>query len=297
MADVRTFRDLHAKLTVVAVRGQSQLHEASVELTIVSPAAWTTPARALRILDDFLGSARDALGAIGDAWERLPALLEDLDVRAGSLRQFATSLGEAGPAELEEIPGLAADLRQLSETDPLGARTVCDELTARLDRLRHRLEGAAVERDRTWDELQGAWPRLREAEDAFARARSVVDGSAHPDNSAVTALNPWLARLEDTFHEGDWRSARHGFAAWDSAVRSVEQKCRTTIDESEAAVRERRDLSGLLDALKAKARALGRSDDPRLAGMARRADQLLAAHPTPLAEARTAVAEYESLLA
>jgi hypothetical protein len=306
MADVRTFRDLHARLTAVAARGPSHLHEASVELTIVSPAALVTPARALQVLGDFLGSARDALSAIGDAWDRLPARLDDLDVRAGAIRQFAASLGEPLSADLEEVRRRAAELRPLAETDPLGSCAACDELAARLDCLRPHLEGVAAERDRAWDDLQSAWLRLREAEDAHARARVVLDeqrlkvraGEQElPDDSAVAALNPWLARLEDTFREGDWRSARHGYAGWDSAVRTVEHQCRTATTAAEDALRERRDLRGLLDALKAKARALGRAEDPRLSRLAGRADQLLAAHPTHLTEARAAVAEYESLLA
>jgi hypothetical protein len=65
---------------------------------------------------------------------------------------------------------------------------------------------------------------------------------------------------------------------------------------NEALLRERRDLRGLLDALRAKAQACGRSEDAQLAALGQEAWQLLQGRPTPLARAQELVAEYEARL-
>lgn len=58
----------------------------------------------------------------------------------------------------------------------------------------------------------------------------------------------------------------------------------------------RRELRGRLTALKAKATARGRGEDPELVRLAGHANALLYARPTPIDEALTAVTNYQALL-
>ena len=67
-------------------------------------------------------------------------------------------------------------------------------------------------------------------------------------------------------------------------------------DAARAVLDRRRDLRGLFGALRAKAAAVGRADDPELAAPANQADELLRRRPTPLAAAERLVAEYQRRL-
>ena len=62
---------------------------------------------------------------------------------------------------------------------------------------------------------------------------------------------------------------------------------------NEALVRERRDMRGLMEALKVRAAAEGLAEDPEVSRLFAEATRILYARPTPMAEARSLVKQYQ----
>jgi hypothetical protein len=268
-----------------------------------------TPAQLLKEMTDAFQQVKDLVIAVDKAWERLLPLLESYDQDAAELERRAGAAGEANHAELPWVRQRIAALRTQVEGDPLGGNTECAMVASALEQVRSRLGKLARERDQIKVVLAEARRRLEELEESHRAAKQAyaerrqkveVDDATRllqpPEDAEVAALEPWLRKLENTIEEGRWQAAGVGLDRWMGIARqylAAEESARTANEELLAV---RRDLRGLLDALRAKANACGRSEEVELAALAQEAWQLLHSRPTPLARAQQLVTEYESRL-
>jgi hypothetical protein len=142
----------------------------------------------------------------------------------------------------------------------------------------------------------------RQTADTIAEARLKVRSdrerppAAPAGDALISALEPWLAKLDAEAAAGRWQPVRVGLDRWNAAAREYRNADWNACRESQLLLDERRDLRGLLGALKAKAMANGRAEDAALAELEFAANTLLAQRPTPLEALRSAVAEYQQHL-
>jgi serine/threonine protein kinase len=142
----------------------------------------------------------------------------------------------------------------------------------------------------------------RQAEQACAecalkvQTETCVASPRPPEAEQVHALRVWLTKLATTVSEGKWKPAQVGLGKWTAQARQQLSAAESARDSSTAALRARRELRGLLEALQAKAQSRGRAEDEALAALDREASQLLRRRPTPLARAQELVAAYEARL-
>lgn len=268
-----------------------------------------TPQQLLEEMTHAFGRARDLVLAVDRAWDRLLPRLEGYEKEAADVEQLGEAVGAGARAELGRARERIAALRARVEEDPLGVSGECAAVATALDEVRSRLGKLARERDQVRAGLAEAHGLLEQLEEAHRAARQAwaereqkvqVDdaaGLARPlADAEVAALAPWLAKLEATAEQGRWQAAGVGLGKWQGIARqylAAEEAARAA---HEAPLRMRRELRGLLDALRAKAQACGRAEDVGLAALGQEAWQLLHGRPTPLARAQELVAEYEARL-
>jgi hypothetical protein len=273
-------------------------------LTAAEVAEAVTPRRLLEAMARSFETARDAVVAVEAAWDRATAILAALETEAEAIAGLAASLGETVPAEVAEARRKAGALRTLTDTDPLAAGAAADEAEGLLKAARARLEQAVQTRDQVRADLAGARGLWQVLQDAHRRAVAAVaerelkllTESQYPppaDEQRFNSLGPWLDRLDTAIERGGWKAVQVGLANWKRAARECLADDEAASAASEALLRERRDLRGLLGALKAKAAAVGRAEDPEASALATEAWGLLHARPSPLTRARELVREYE----
>ena len=261
-----------------------------------------TPADLLAAMTRCFERARDAVVAVGTAWDLVPVALDRLATDAARLE------APAGPfaGELAQVRDEIDRMRQTADQGPLDAEAQLPDLIARVAAIRDRLAGLARDREQFQSAMADARALLervtlatRDAETAAAERRLKVAadvGLGPPDTSLVAALGPWLDRLDMAVQNGHLAGARIGLEKWTLAATRLLNQAESARDEAHRLLDRRRDLRGLFDALRAKAAAAGRAEDAELTQLAQRADGLLRQRPSPLAEAERVVGEYQRRL-
>jgi hypothetical protein len=275
-------------------------------LTAAEVAESVTPERLLEAMTRSFQVARDAVLAVDAAWDRLLPLLENWECEAASLQHLADSLGEGDLREASAARRDVASLRASVLQDPLGVASRGEEVVLSLRQVRERLEKLESDRAQVRAGLDEARRLLGQLEEAHRQAMQahaereqkvqVDDPGGFPrpmEDEMVSALAPWLLRLESTFQDGKWRPAAVGLDKWRGIARQYLAAEEATCSANNSPLRARRDLRGLLDALQAKAQACDRAEDPALGALAREAWRLLQTRPTPLTRLQELVREYE----
>jgi hypothetical protein len=267
-----------------------------------------TPERLLGVMNHLFQQARDAVTAVDAAWNRLPEIVAQHETELSELEAAASSLGDGVVAELASARRCLTALKEMADTDPLAAVGRCDDLMPILRAARSRLDEQVKDRDGVRAEMVAARDLLKGMDKAQRQAREAcaecmvkvhLDGDAlptPPDDAPALELEAWLAKLEATIAEGKYRPARIGLERWMATAKQHLATAEDARRAGERLLRERRDLRGLLDALRAKASACGRSEDGELAALMNEAWLLLHSRPTPLPRARHLVAEYQKRL-
>lgn len=262
-----------------------------------------TPDELLAAMMRCFESARDVILAVGSAWDRVPFALDQLDADAVLLG--AEKLPADLADELDRVRQEIVAVRPTADADPLGADDRLAELSRRVAAVRGRLSDDARDREQLWAALADARGLLDRVTTTAADAARVVAEQAEkvdvvspalPNAEEVAALGPWLDRLAAVRESGRGTAARIGLAKWTDAAARLLRQAEEARAAARAAVERRRDLRGLFGALRAKAAALGRADEPALAAIALQAEDLLRRRPTPLAAAARVVAEYQKRL-
>jgi hypothetical protein len=113
------------------------------------------------------------------------------------------------------------------------------------------------------------------------------------DDKVIEQLATWLERLKTTVGDGKFQAASVGLVNWTAQVLNRTSSAASAFQANDALLRERRDMRGLIEALKVRASAEGMAEDATLAAMFAKVSQLLYSRPTPMTEARRLVKEYQ----
>jgi hypothetical protein len=293
------------------------LHTPSIELPAVATpleqrgllataetAQAVSPERLLAAMHETFQQGRDVVLAVGAAWDRLPQQFIGFEAELARLAAADGSLSREIAAARERLAALQREF----DTDPLAAAADSQALAAEIDAIGTRIEQTAAERRRVADDLHAARQLLaevgqahRQAAETVARCKEKVrlERAAAPrpaDDQHVAALETWLAKLDAEVAAGRWQPVRVGVQRWSATARQYLAADRQARQACQVLLDQRRDLRGLLGALKAKATANGRAEDPALVEIERTANDLLAARPTPLEALQRAVADYQQRL-
>jgi hypothetical protein len=165
----------------------------------------------------------------------------------------------------------------------------------------------AIERAETElaQNLQTARTTLQELRDLHLMTSQVCQesglkcGETHPvaiDPSELITLANWLQNLETKFSRGAVQNVMIALQNWQIKIRQLLQSEQATLDYHLGRLQLRLELRGRLLALKSKAVAKKRSEDPMLINIAEQAQALLHCRPTPLDRAADLVMQYERRL-
>jgi hypothetical protein len=137
----------------------------------------------------------------------------------------------------------------------------------------------------------------REAETLFPDWQDKVthtEGTVNlPPTVVITELTQWLDRLNTAVQNGNFLAAQVGLQRWQQQFDRLSVQVQTAIDTMTQALQLRLELRGRLTAMKAKAVALGRAEDPVLSTIETQLKQQLYSRPTNLQQSQAWMADYE----
>ena len=248
--------------------------------------------------------ARDSVLAVDRAWQEIAvrvARAEEQIQQLGARAQSAGCVpGSAAALALTSTSVVLAQSNEQLRVDPLGAMThfhsQVEPSFARLRDLVEAAERAHRELQRAHDVLEGLTAVHREALDASAEAKAKI-ASSKPLPQPVAEeklirLRDWLGQLDRRWLEGAQATAAAGLRNWHDAACVLGKEETAARDLNRAAVEARRELRGRLEALKAKARAMGVAERASIAAIANEAESVLENKPTDMERAAAGVAAY-----
>jgi hypothetical protein len=116
------------------------------------------------------------------------------------------------------------------------------------------------------------------------------------DPAEITILADWLKNLETKFSQGAVQTVAIALQNWLVKAGQIRQATQDTLDYQRGRLQLRLELRGRLLALKSKAVAKSRSEDPILINIAQQAEALLHRRPTHIDVAADLVVQYERRL-
>jgi hypothetical protein len=261
-----------------------------------------TPEELLGMMAKTFAEARDVVLAVDRAWQQIADRLVRADTQIGEFdaKFAATGCGpsSATAAELRSAKELLAELTEMLRSDPLGAQgrvqALLEPALARLRRLVDVAELTHREMQRARTDLASLRGLHGEALAAAAEANIKIAGRlpAAVAEEKLRRLGEWLEQLDRRWAEGALETVAAGLRNWQDAAKACAAEDSAARDASRSAVAARRELRGRLEALKAKARAMGVAELTAICALATEAESLLAARPTELERASAAVAAY-----
>lgn len=265
----------------------------------------TGVAALLRDLEADAEQAAAAIKQLGTAWRNAVPHLDALRARLVRAAASADALGMPGDPELAAARTVVDDVTAQAAADPLGAEL--DEAEQLVQRVEERLAHLARTRATIGADLDVAESRLEELArliGAGAGARKaaqerIVDpgGLVEPLDpgqldTGDRALRPWLARIRAQAGAGAWPAAAKGLEQWQEEADTLHARASAVAAQNRAALERRNDLRGLLEALRAKAAALGLAEDAALTQRYRSAHEALYAYRCDVRRAETLVGDY-----
>jgi hypothetical protein len=269
-----------------------------------------------QVLGEMIGAyqlARDAVGAVAEAWARLEPGLADVERRVAELSAEARALGHEAASELR-VRAMTEDLariRRLVSTDPLAVTASVDtDIAPRVEALGRELHELGAHKTsvgqglaRTDAVLAKIAETEREAKEAATRAEREFIGIgpqvAAPLEETARGLPEWREKIRAAASAAHWKAADVGLARWFAAAETVLSAHQEVIKAVAAAHERKTELAGRLSARQAQARALvsrGVDLPGELADFACAADAVLRERPLDLAKAAREVERYEAAL-
>lgn len=266
----------------------------------VDDVRWVTPAELMAAMAGSFTAARDVVLSVDVAWQKLGMELDQAMKEAATWKTQFPALSGAEAA--------LSDIRTRIEIDPLGcAEEYSSSVEPVLSRTRAAIAHAQAMRVRLQRGFDSARKQLTGLQELHSQSlaswndrREKVTCATQPvtplADSNQIALEAWLERLEDKFQEGLLDPLEVGLQKWNKAALDCVNQERACLEANQQPVKERNELRGRLEALKAKARAKNAAELPELTRLATEASELLFSRPTPLEKASALVVEYERLL-
>ena len=247
--------------------------------------------------------AKSIVVEIDDTWRSLDMTITRAELEVTDFREKMV------PAP-QELLGAEARMRQIRkeiDEDPLKARDAyATAIEPLLTRLRKELQEAVRVRNEATQGLEKARGLFQKLVDTNTKAiaagsdaqTKVAAGDlaalrAPVDQATLDALSKWLETLASKIAEGQSKPVLIGLDRWNMQAATASRTAEAALAANTAPLSERRELRGRLQALKAKAQAVGLSERPELSDLASRAAKLLYDTPTPLSEARDVVRQFE----
>ena len=266
-----------------------------------------SPSDLMGAMDRSFTAARDVVLAVDAAWEKLGMALDraatDLAACAGECRQWNANVPVLGKAET-----VLENIRKRIESDPLAALTQFEAVVEpALQEARSVLGNLKVQRNQISSDLSAARRVIDQLKEVHEKCFAVwqerqlkVSCSKEPavpqDEAQIALLSDWLKRLGVRFQEGMLDPISVGLEKWNIVANKCVSDERAALESNQVLLKERNELRGRLDALKAKARARGCAEDRDLTRIATQATQLLFTRPTPIEKASALVIDYEQTL-
>jgi hypothetical protein len=253
-------------------------------------------------------TGRDAVAAVEAAWSGLLPRWSKLRERADRTFAQAGGLGLDHDASMVHVRSLLGNVGDQFNSDPLGASQQVDALEVALAPFERRVAALSTQRATIQVRLRAANDNIHTlrstiAEGARARERTFelilcdpatllepldASGLDHPPNG----LAPWLLRLVELTHEGQWDDCSAGLDHWEKMLATWERAAAKVLAINRAPVAQRDELRGLLEAVSAKASHVGFAEEPVLSRLAHDARGLLYQAPCDVALAAELVQDY-----
>jgi len=277
-------------------------------LSVAETTCTVTPDHLLEVMTRTFELAKDTILAVDAAWSHLEPKLAQADAEIQFLQHQANAFKLHDLTDLKAVQQAIAPLRDRVLTDPLGVKSEFEQqIQPLIAQTTKSLNQVLQQQQQVQANLATARPRLQRLQDLNQQASAAYAESLEKvlDHSSLQpalpaahldALCQWLSRLETRFAEGLVNPIQVGLENWTvqvNAALAIEQRA---ITANRAALETRRELRGRLEALKAKALARGRAEDPMLSDLAAQANQILHSRPTDLARALVLVTQYEKQL-
>lgn len=250
---------------------------------------------------------------IDAVWNQLELQLADLQKLAQPILQEMQSLIQASPLlvppalqqSCERFHTQFAEVHQTISADPLMANEqMLEPLATSLKGMQQHLLDLQTQRQSVLQNLEAGQRSLqelrnlhREAETLFPDWQDKVthtEGTVNlPPTVVITELTQWLDRLNTAVQNGNFLAAQVGLQRWQQQFDRLSVQVQSAIDTMTQALQLRLELRGRLTAMKAKAVALGRAEDPVLSTIETQLKQQLYSRPTNLQQSQAWMADYE----
>jgi hypothetical protein len=264
-----------------------------------------SPDELLRGMSSSFDQVKNTLADIGSAWEALMPKLDSAQRLAQEAEALATDLGDSARGDLGAARASLRELSKTVTTDPLSiSPSTVDRLVSQLNAVRDDLQGsAALKRD-----LEA---RLLAARELQEQLLAVVRETQAAHEELVAKISPAAAPLPPPpgrdldagldgvsalAQRGSWREARRALDDWTAQTVARRDDARRALEANRAPIEERNQFRALLEAYRAKAKSLGLIEDPGLAEIFARAQDVLYTAPTDLTAAAELVRSYQRSL-
>lgn len=313
MANLPRIAGREAKLLeVTTLLSEIKLPPVAVPLEkrgLLTGAELTQTVSADRLLEAMATSFTEAnqlIFKIKGAWATLNGKVSKHEDDLKALQQEALGLGCNTP-ELDEAERALAAVRSAINGDPLSADGNFEaQVVPVIEACRTRLAQLKALKSQVVTQLAEAEQALAHLKTTHASSLQAVeerkikltidheDQLTMPlDDKVIEQLATWLERLKTTVGDGKYQAASVGLVNWTAQVINRTSSASSAFQANDALLRERRDMRGLIEALKVRASAEGMAEDATLAAMFAKVSQLLYSRPTPMTEARRLVKEYQ----
>ena len=250
--------------------------------------------------------AKSIVVDVDDTWRGLDMTLTRAELEIADLKEKMTPQ----PSELFGAEARMRQIRKEIDEDPLAAKaSFATAIEPLLGRLRKEFQEAVRVQNEAHQGLEAAREQFQKLVDTNTQAvlagtecqakvaAGDLSGLRLPvDQATIDALSKWLDTLSAKIAEGQAKPVLIGIDRWNAQAALAMKTAETALAANAKPVNERRELRGRLQALKAKAQAIGLSERPELSDLATRASTLLYATPTSLSEAREIVRQFERSL-
>lgn len=265
-----------------------------------------SPGELLTRMSTAFDEVKTAFAEIAGVWDSLSPRLDGIRAIASESSELARRLGGGEPPELVRGRDHLTVLGRALAKDPLSVTVAdFDQLEALLETTRRDLEGLAeliceidarlAQARRLLAELRVA---ARESEAAHQEVMiKIASPQVPPPLVPAPAIEAQLEQVAALSRSGAWRQARDSLAQWTKQTTALLDEARRVTAENRAPIGTRDQLRGRLDAYQAKARQLGRIEDPVLSDIFARAHRALHTAPTDIAGAEELVGRYQRALA
>jgi len=264
------------------------------------------PRALLEMMMQAFDQARSIVVEIEDTWRGLDMTITRAELEIVDFKEKMIP----PPTELLGAEARIKQIRKEIDQDPLKARSAfTTSIEPLLARLRKELEEAVRAQNEARQGLEKARDAFRKLVDTNTQAVAAAGDSQTKvapndlaalrtpvDQATMDALGKWLDTLGAKINEGLAKPVLVGLDRWKVQAAQAARTADLALAANRGPINERRELRGRLQALKAKAQAMGLAEQTELSDLATRASKLLYDRPTPLTEARDLVRQFERSL-